>query len=70
MKTWINPELTELSIHETAHGNGNGINNGKGHGYDNGPGMGPGKGNGYGHNKFPSTEPPVNIIPPNVDGLS
>ena len=49
MKEWKKPEISELDIMQTAHGNGNGKEHGNGHGYDLGPGMGPGNGNGYGH---------------------
>lgn len=51
MKNWIEPDIREVSIQDTNHGNGHGKEFGWGHGYDNGPGMGPGNGNGYGHNK-------------------
>lgn len=47
MEKWNAPEIKEMNINETAHGNGHG----NGHGYDHGPGMGPGNGNGFGHHK-------------------
>lgn len=53
MKEWKKPEISELDIMQTAHGNGNGKEHGNGHGYDFGPGMGPGNGNGYGHQGKP-----------------
>ena len=60
MKEWKKPEISELDIMQTAHGNGNG----KGHDKYDDPFNKKGHGNGYGHSGGCGANMPGVITPP------